>query len=351
MRNTSSLPNLILKNLEDSGQDIRKAYQRRLPSNPARDYYFMHRDTGDTQSLIIEYGFLDNASDASKLKNNWQSYTDAVVDAVLEYLGITSAGESYTVKSGDSLWSIAKKTGVSVEELKNANNLTGNLLSVGQILKIPKLQVEEDENYIVYTVQGGDSLYAIANKYGVSVNQLLNYNNLSSPNLSIGQQILIPVEEEQNTSNTYTVQSGDTLYKIASRFNTSVTEIMSLNNLKTSILSIGQVLKIPTEQTEDTIINDGTIEYIVKSGDSLYAIASKYGVTVNQIKELNNLLSNNLSIGQVLKIPSSNISTYVVKSGDNLYSIANRFNTTVDSIKKKNGLSSNNLNIGQVLII
>lgn len=351
MRNTSSLPNLILKNLEDSGQDIRKAYQRRLPSNPARDYYFMHRDTGDTQSLIIEYGFLDNASDASKLKNNWQSYTDAVVDAVLEYLGITSAGESYTVKSGDSLWSIAKKTGVSVEELKNANNLTGNLLSVGQILKIPKLQVEEDENYIVYTVQGGDSLYAIANKYGVSVNQLLNYNNLSSPNLSIGQQILIPVEEEQNTSNTYTVQSGDTLYKIASRFNTSVTEIMALNNLKTSILSIGQVLKIPTEQTEDTIINDGTIEYIVKSGDSLYAIASKYGVTVNQIKELNNLLSNNLSIGQVLKIPSSNISTYVVKSGDNLYSIANRFNTTVDSIKKKNGLSSNNLNIGQVLII
>lgn len=345
------MPNLILESLEDSGQDIRKAYQRRLPSNPAKDYYFMQRNTGDTQSLTIEYGFLDNAADASKLKNNWQTYTDAVVDAVLEYLGISSGGKTYTVQSGDSLWSIAKKFGISVEELKSANNLSGNLLRVGQTLKIPQEEIEQEGEYIVYTVKSGDSLYKIANQYGVLVNQLVNYNNLSSTNLSIGQQILIPVQEEVQPENTYTVKSGDTLYKIAERFNTTVTDIMSLNNLKTSILSIGQVLQIPSETAEETPSTGASVEYVVKSGDSLYSIANKYGTTVNEIKSLNNLTSNNLSIGQRLRIPSTGTVTYVVKSGDNLYSIANRYNTTVNAIKQKNGLTSNSLSIGQVLVI
>ena len=353
LRNTSELPNLILDYLETSGQDIRKAYQRRLPSNPAKDYYFMQRDTGDTQSLTIEYGFLDNAADAAKLKNNWQTYTDAVVDAVLEYLGVTSGGESYTVKSGDSLWSIAKKFGISVEELKSANNLSGNLLSVGQTLKIPREEVEVDGDYIVYTVKRGDSLYSIANQYDLTVNELINYNNLSSTTLSIGQQILIPTntEEEPNTGNTYTVKSGDTLYKIADRYNTTVMDIMALNNLKTSILSVGQVLKIPSGQTNETPNTGTTTQYVVQRGDSLYSIANKYGTTVNEIKALNNLTSNNLSIGQTLRIPSSGTINYVVKSGDNLYSIAAKYNTTVNAIKEKNGLTSNNLSIGQILVI
>ena len=313
----------------------------------------MQRDTGDTQSLIIEYGFLDNSQDASKLKNNWQSYTDAVVDAVLGYLGITSGGTTYTVQSGDSLWSIAKKYNISVEELKSANNLSSSLLKVGQILKIPQEEVETKPSgeYIIYTVKSGDTLYNIAKQYGLSVDKLINYNNLSSTNLSLGQQLLIPVEEEVEETNTYTVKSGDTLYKIAERYGTSVTELMSLNNLKTSILSIGQVLKIPFT-TEEEPSTGTSIEYVVKSGDSLYAIASKYGTTVDAIKSLNNLISNNLSIGQILKIPSTTGTvTYVVKSGDNLYSIANKYNTTVNAIKQKNGLISNNLSIGQILVI
>ena len=351
LRNTGTLPNLILDSLEDAGQVGRKAYQRRLPSDTSKDYYFMNRNTGDTQSLIVEYGFLDNAKDAAKLKNNWQSYTDAVVDAVLEYLGIASSGENYTVKSGDSLWSIAKKFGVSVEELKSANNLSSSLLRVGQILKIPKeeIEVEPSEEYIIYTVKSGDNLYSIARQYNISVDKLINYNNLSSTNLSIGQQLLIPVAEEIPVANVYTVKSGDTLYKIAERYNTTVADLMSLNNLKTSILSIGQVLKIPTEET--TKPTENYIEYVVKSGDNLYAIANKYGTTVDQIKSLNNLTSNNLSIGQVLKIPSSGTITYVVKSGDNLYAIASKYNTTVNTIKQKNNLTSNNLSIGQILII
>lgn len=348
LRNTSALPNLILDNLEDIGQIIRKAYQRRLPSNPSKDYYFMQRDTGNVQSLTVEYGFLDNVSDANKLKNNWQQYADAVVDAVLEYIGKTPSGNTYTVKSGDSLWNIAKKFGVSVEELKAANNLSSNLLNVGRVLKIPKEEVTQMGDYIVYTVKKGDSLYSIGKEFDVSVDELIDYNNLSTSSLKINQQLLIPKKKETESGSTYTVKSGDTLYSIARNFNATVNELMMLNNLTTSVLSLGQILRVPSS----TGSNDNYVEYVVKSGDSLYLIAERYNTTINELKTLNNLSSNLLSIGQVLRIPrSTGSTTYTVKSGDNLYSIANRYNTTVDEIKRKNNLNSNLLNVGQILII
>lgn len=159
LRNTATLPNLILDKLEDQGQIIRKAYQRRLPSNTSKDYYFMQRNTGDVQSLTVEYGFLDNAKDAEKLKNNWPKYVDAVVEAVVEYIGLTPSQNTYTVQNGDSLWSIAKKFNVSVEDLKLANNLTSNLLRVGQVLKIPVEEKPETGNYTVYTVKSGDTIF------------------------------------------------------------------------------------------------------------------------------------------------------------------------------------------------
>lgn len=125
---------------------------------------------------------------------------------------------------------------------------------------------------------------------------------------------------------------------------------MALNNLKTSILSIGQVLKIPQGSTT-TPSKEDYVEYVVKSGDNIYSIANRYGTTVSAVKSLNNLTTNNLSVGQTLRIPSNGQVTYVVKSGDNLYSIASKYNTTVNSIKQKNNLTSNNLKIGQILVI
>jgi len=349
LRNTSVLPDLILDKLGDTGQIIRKAYQRRLPSDPSKDYYFMQRNTGDVQSLTVEYGFLDNLADANKLKNNWQEYADSVVDAVVEYIENTPAGKTYTVKSGDSLWNIAKKFDISVEELKAANNLNSNLINVGQIIKIPEKEITETGDYVVYVVKSGDSLYRIAQEYGVTVDELIDYNNLSTSSLKINQQLLIPKRKEsEEPTTTYIVKSGDTLYSIARDYDTTVNDLMSLNNLTTSVLNLGQVLKIPTE----TLDQNNYVEYVVKSGDSLYLIAQKYNTSVNELKTLNNLSTNLLNIGQVLKIPGSNTSvTYTVRSGDSLYSIANKYNTTVDEIKRKNNLSSNLLNIGQVLII
>ena len=153
---------------------------------------------------------------------------------------------------------------------------------------------------------------------------------------------------------TYTVKAGDSLYKIASLYQTSVNAIIDLNNLTSNNLSIGQVLKIPSDKTT-TPPTTSSITYTVKSGDSLYKIANQFNTTVDAIKSLNNLTSNNLSIGQSLKIPTTkatnNYLNYTVRSGDNLYSIASRYNTTVNIIKNLNNLTSNNLSIGQVLKI
>lgn len=368
LRNTSTLPNLILEELEKEGQNIRKAYQRRLPSDTSKDYYFMQRETGNTQALTIEYGFLDTAADAAQLKNNWRDYSEAVVRAVMGYLKlpyIPPAGtDVYIVQPGDSLWSIAKKLNTTVDVLKAINNLTSNLLNVGQVLKIPKTQPEPvpptPGEYTEYIVKSGDSLYSIAKKYNTTVNELMKFNNLTSNVLSIGQRIKIPtpgvtppIETPSGEFITYTVQPGDSLYAIAQRYNTTVNELMKVNNLTSNLLSIGQKLKIPVTATEPSQPTTEYIQYTVQPGDNLYSIAQRYNTTTAEIMQINNLKSNLLSIGQVLKIPrgTSSQTTYVVKSGDNLYSIANKFNTTVDEIKKKNNLKSNLLSIGQVLII
>ena len=218
LRNNNVLANLVLDELGKTGQLVRETYQRRLPSNPSKDYYFIHRETGKTQPIIVEYGFLDTPSDATRLKNNYQKYAEAVVKAIVEYLNLTydknENQTTYTVKSGDSLWSIAKKYNISVEELKLANNLTNNLLNIGQKLIIPSKQTQTTaDDYDIYIVKSGDSLYSIAQRYGVSVNDLIEANNLSTTNLKIGDQLLIPKQKESNYI-TYKVKQGDSYIKL-----------------------------------------------------------------------------------------------------------------------------------------
>ena len=349
LRNNSTLSNLILNSFKNVGQNVRDAFQRRLPSNTSKDYYFIHRNTGVTEPVIVEYGFLDSTlDDPTQLKNDYQKLTKAVVDAILEYIGYSVEEENvYTVKSGDTLWSVAKKFGISVDELKKANNLTSNSLSIGQKLVIPSEKETTSQN--VYTVQSGDTLYSIAKKYDVSVDAIKEANNLPNNILTIGQILIIPTEETDYILST--VVAGDSLYAIARKYGLTMQELMEFNNLGSTLLSIGQVLKIPVA-VEETIPPATETTYTVKSGDSLYSIAKKYNTTVSDLMTYNRLTSNLLSIGQVLKIPT-NMSeiTYTVKSGDTLYEIARKYNTTVDSIKNKNNLTSNTLSIGQVLKI
>ena len=151
--------------------------------------------------------------------------------------------EYYTVVKGDSLYSIARKYNLTVDELKSMNNLSSNTLSIGQKLIIGKTTYSN-----VYIVKKGDTLYSIARNYNTTVDEIKKANNLSSNSLSIGQELVIPTKSENQTvsTQTYTVKKGDTLYNIAKNFNTTVTDIKKLNNLNSNILSVGQKLIIPS---------------------------------------------------------------------------------------------------------
>ena len=308
----------------------------------------------ELEPLIVEYGFIDNTKDVGFLKENYKELAEAVISAVANYIGVPYTPpeglitNTYIVQKGDSLYSIANKLGTTVSELKRENNLTSNTLQIGQVLRIPSKEVYEGETNI-YTVKSGDSLYKIAQNNNTTVDEIKRLNNLTSNNLIIGQTLKLP--SPLTLENTYTVKSGDSLYKIAQKYNTTVDELKRANNLTSNILSVGQILKLPNTSSETPSSN--TVDYTVKSGDSLYKIANQYNVTVDAIKRANNLTTNNLQIGQVLRIPlgTSRETTYTVKSGDSLYSIAKKYNTTVNRLKELNNLSSNLLNIGQILIV
>ena len=246
LRNKDTLASKILNNLASEGQIARKYYQKRLPSNPSKDYYYIMRDTPNTESLIIEYGFIDNENDAKKLKTNLQNYAEAVIKAVMDYKGLKYVpiitADNYIVKSGDTLWTIARKNGLTVDELKKLNNLTSNTLQIGKVLKLKDNSSNNSGESNYYTVKSGDSLWKIANTFNTTVNKLKEINNLKTDVLQIGQKLLLPSSNEEKV---YTVKSGDTLYAIALKNNTTVDKLKEINNLSSNILSIGQKLLLP----------------------------------------------------------------------------------------------------------
>ena len=356
LRNKDTLARRILENIGATGQETRKYYQRRLPSDTSKDYYFIHRNTGNLEPLIVEYGFIDDTKDVEFLKENYKELAEAVISAVANYIGVPYTPpegittNTYVVQKGDSLYSIANKLGTTVSELKKENNLTTNTLQIGEVLRIPTKEIYEGEEN-VYIVQKGDTLYSIAAANNTTVDELKKANNLTSNILSTGQLLKIP--SALLPESTYIVKKGDSLYSIANKYNTTVDELKRINNLTSNILSIGQVLKLPSDKVSDVEKEENTISYTVQKGDSLYSIARKYSTTIDKIKDLNNLTTNLLSIGQVLLIPTdTNLeTTYTVQKGDSLYSIAKKYDTTVDRLKQLNNLKSNLLSIGQILIV
>lgn len=188
LRNNATLPNLIAEEIKKTGMGYRKSFQRTLPKDPSKDYYYMHRNTGKTQSIIVEYGFLDSpGKDPYILKTKYKELAHATVKGVCKYINYSYQNDNvYIVKKGDSLWSIARAYNTTVDAIKQANNLTSNIINANQRLIIPK------GNQIVHTVVHGDSLWSISVKYNVSINELKSYNNLTSNVLYSGQKIKIP---------------------------------------------------------------------------------------------------------------------------------------------------------------
>ena len=138
VRGTNALPNLIASFLKESGLPIRSVYTR--IGKTGKDYYFILRDTPFNNAIIIEYGFASDEGDTNRLINDWNVLAESVVKAIATYLGIPYKEPSiilYNVKKGDSLYSIAKSYNTSINNIKTLNNLTSDVLDIGQTLIIP----------------------------------------------------------------------------------------------------------------------------------------------------------------------------------------------------------------------
>ena len=324
------------------------------------------------------------------------------------------ATSSYTVKAGDTLYAIASRYGLSVASLKALNNLSSNLIHVGQTLKVSGTTSTNQSNQTSsqtsnnngatnsgnqsgsYTVKAGDSLWGISHKYGMSIDSLKSLNNLSSNFIYPGQVLKVGQSSSQsntaskpstsqstnssNQSGSYTVKAGDSLWGISHKYGMSIDGLKSLNNLSSNFIYPGQVLKVgqsssqsntaskpSTSQSTNSSNQSGS--YTVKAGDSLWGISHKYGMSIDGLKSLNNLSSNFIYPGQVLKVgqsgsqsntvskPSTSQSTnssnqsgsYTVKAGDSLWGISHKYGMSIDGLKSLNNLSSNFIYPGQVL--
>lgn len=192
---------------------------------------------------------------------------------------------TYVVQKGDTLYGISRQFNTSVQKLRELNNLSDDNIVPLQVLIISRGDENNPSECVIYTVVKGDNLYSIAKKYDTTVDAIKRYNNLTSNNLSIGQRIRIPcyMDDSDNTTMpdyvNYTVQAGDSLYSIANKFGTTIDKIKKDNNLKSDVLSIGQVLIVDDNKGvssveecygEDFVVPENYITYTVKSGDTLF---------------------------------------------------------------------------------
>ncbi len=206
---------------------------------------------------------------------------------------------TYIVKKNDNLYDIAKNNNTTVGIIKALNNLTSNILQVGQVLLLPVAKVEQSNinDYLIYTIKPGDNLYNIAKNYNITLDELINFNEQGTTLLHIGDQLLIPISNNKTTNKNiqYIIKPGDTLYNIAKRYNTTVDEIKRVNNFNTNMLKIGDVIFLPGTSSYKT--------YVIRTNDSLENIAARFNTTVEEIMRINNLLTDDVTIGQILLIP------------------------------------------------
>lgn len=284
--------------------------------------------------------------------------------------GTTS--QTYTVKSGDSVWLIANKYGISMNQLIQWNNIKNNFIYPGQKLIVGKAAAGSNNTNSnstgsssannsssssssntssntsttssYYTVKSGDSVWLIANKYGISMNQLIQWNGIKNNLIHPGQKLVVGKNGSSSTSNNtssntgssssagtsnntsantnnntgtagkyYTVKSGDSVWLVAHNNGITMNQLIQWNNIKNNFIYPGQKLLVSkTGNTTNTNQSNGATNntnnsssaktYKAVSGDSLWGIAQKYNMSVNQLKQLNNLTSDMIYIGQTLKV-------------------------------------------------
>ncbi len=292
------------------------------------------------------------------------------------------------VRRGETLSTIAARYGVRISQLRNWNNLHSDRIYRGKKLIVYPgyTQIASSQNFdnnrtSKYRVRRGDTLSEIAKKFGVSVAQLRRWNNLKSNRIKYGQILTLKGTDNvysygdntvKRNSNLveYTVKKGDTMSEIADKFGVRVSNIREWNNLKSNVIRVGESLKIyqKNENFADVNYNSNSNYYLVKRGDNLNEIANKFNVTVDNLKNWNQLSSNKIYAGQKLYVKKrlenntenkyiakrndkSNVTIHKVKHGESLWTIARIYRVFVADIINWNNLKTDKIKVGQKLKI
>ena len=292
--------------------------------NPQYKAYIIPANRENPMSLRLRNEYINSFIDNEEKLYDFKTKKGIDREKLEEEMKKVSDRSVHIVKSGESLGSIAKKYRISVNQLKTWNDLKSTTIYPGQKLIVyssgaPMAQAGNNKPVMrsteqsIHIVKSGENLSLIAKKYKCSVTDLKEWNNLKSTNLSIGQKLKVYPPAEEKSSNVtittsdgyviYTVKSGDNLWDIAKKFDgVTVEQIRTLNKLdKNAVLKVGQKLKISKVSGSST--SGTSVVHTVKSGDNLWDISKKYGVSVEQIRKLNGLSSKAvLKVGQKLII-------------------------------------------------
>ncbi len=316
-----------------------------------------------------------------------------LIFSLLTYEALFAATKQHKVKSGDTLYRISKKYNIPVDELKKINHLNTDALKLGQIILLEEKKTNEKKSKKqsvsnqTYKVKSGDNLSSIAKKHGLTVDELKSMNQMSSNKLSVGQELTVskaiqapennePVriadqEEDNNVSvenTTYKVKKGDTLFRIAKAHNIKVDELKKINNIRNNELKVGQVLLINKIKQPSSVSVQGSdseskiiITHRVKKKETLASIAKLYGTSKGEIQKLNSLKSSRLKAGQVLKIQTAkpenepqqseplrlNEKFHIVKKNQSLSAIAKLYQIDIIDLLDYNNLKDFDVREGQ----
>lgn len=275
----------------------------------------------------------------------WTENTNSYLDATEWLAGRYATDPNYA----DKLNRIIQRFDLTKYDLSNnvAASKTANDLTTSSN---KKRTIARDGS--THTVEAGDTLFNIAKRYQMTVSELQNINNLSSEKIVKGQKLFVSGTSISSTrtsdNGVHTVENGDTLYNIANRYQMTVTELQQLNNLNSEKITIGQDLKVD-RTLQNQPVNSSNSSHTVDKNDTLYNIAKRYSMTVLELQELNGLSSEKIKIGQTLQVVSESSNMHTVSSGDTIFNIAQRYGLTVDELKTKNNLITDVIEIGQEL--
>jgi membrane-bound lytic murein transglycosylase D len=308
-----------------------------VSKNTKGNVYYYKVKKGDTLSEIAERYHVSTAE--LKKWNSLESnninfgktikiYSNESTTSLVESTTSPSGNINYhKIQKGETLGSIAELYGVQTASIREWNGISGNKIIAGSTLKIysdgtgttvSKNNTEKTElnsESINHQIQPGETIIGISELYGVSVDNIKRWNNLSSSKIIAGKSLIIYSNGNGNHNNVsvttvskknvnneiHNVKKGETLSGISEKYKVSIASIQQLNNIKGNKIVAGQELKIPNS-TSNTISQSKEGYHIVENGETLYSIAIKYNTSVQKIKKLNNLSNSKIIVGQKLKV-------------------------------------------------